>query len=121
VTRKFDDHADGKMPIWIEWRSARRGRSATDGDVSRRVRFLFVKATLAQPTIYVTKTISSLVLNLLRMHMSGHADWLLHSSILRSSNQLLATSAGSKIHAATYVSASPPPVSLVRQILRHRV
>jgi hypothetical protein len=69
----------------MEWRSARRDRSATDGDVSRRVRLLFVKATLAQPIIYVAKTTSSLVLHLSRMHMSGHADWLLHVSILRSS------------------------------------
>jgi hypothetical protein len=121
VTRKFDDHADGTMPMWIEWRSAGKGRIATDGHVSRRVRFLFVKAILAQPIIYVAKTTSSLVLHLSRVHMIGHADWLLHSSILRSSNQLHATSAGCKIYAATYVSASPPPVSLVRQILRHRV
>jgi hypothetical protein len=100
VTREFDDHAHGKIFMWIEGWSARRGRSATDGDVSRRVRFLFVKGTLAQPIIYVAKTTSSSVLHLLRIHMSGRADWLLHSSILRSSNQLHVTSAECKIHAS---------------------
>jgi hypothetical protein len=80
--RGFDDHTDGKMTMWIEWRSVRRGRSATDGDVSGRVQSLFAKAILAQP-IHVVKTTSSFVLHLSRMYMCGHMDWLLHASILR--------------------------------------
>jgi hypothetical protein len=69
----------------IEWKSVRSNRSATDGEVNRRVRFLIVKAILAQPIIYVAKTTSSFVLHLPRMHTSGHMDWLLHASNLESS------------------------------------